>query len=108
VRGSHQALSASKLSFSSQLRIDVKSIIAVHGIDGHPMKSWTTASIDDWDQTMWLKDLLPDRIPEARIMTFGFDFSSSLEEALSTRSIRENAKALLEALHHARNSIEVR
>jgi protein SERAC1 len=41
--------------------------VFVHGLGGDRMKTWTD------DQVFWPKDLLPVDIPEARILTFGYD-----------------------------------
>ncbi|KAF8220337.1 hypothetical protein L208DRAFT_1334395, partial [Tricholoma matsutake] len=46
----------------------VVSIVAIHGLDGHPMKSWTAAN-----DVLWLRDLLPEKIPHAHILTYGCD-----------------------------------
>ncbi|KAF8234302.1 hypothetical protein L208DRAFT_1262445, partial [Tricholoma matsutake] len=46
----------------------VVSIVAIHGLDGHAMTSWTAAN-----DTLWLRDLLPKRIPRARILTYGYN-----------------------------------
>ncbi|KAF8240995.1 hypothetical protein L208DRAFT_1087908, partial [Tricholoma matsutake] len=43
-------------------------IVAIHGLDGHPMKSWTAAN-----DMLWLHDLLPEKIPHACILTYGYD-----------------------------------
>ncbi|KAF8505291.1 hypothetical protein BU17DRAFT_57968, partial [Hysterangium stoloniferum] len=47
------------------------SIIAIHGLDGHPEDSWTAEN-----GILWLKDLLPPRLPHARIVTYGYDAST--------------------------------
>ncbi|KAF8526901.1 hypothetical protein BU17DRAFT_82343 [Hysterangium stoloniferum] len=46
-------------------------IVAIHGVDGDRISSWTAA---DASQT-WLqdKDMLPRDIPEARILTYGYN-----------------------------------
>lgn len=40
-------------------------IVAIHGLDGHCDKSWTAAN-----GKLWLNDFLPDKIPNARIMSY--------------------------------------
>ncbi|RYP30814.1 hypothetical protein DL768_011186 [Monosporascus sp. mg162] len=47
----------------------VVDIIFVHGLTGHREKTWTHKEASD----PWPKTLLPKRIPQARIMTFGYD-----------------------------------
>ena len=44
------------------------SIVAVHGLGGHPHDTWTHDN-----GKMWLRDLLPLDIPSARVMTWGYD-----------------------------------
>jgi hypothetical protein len=45
---------------------------------------------------MWLRDFLPDILPEAKIMTFGYDSRWFLSNGRAT--IRESAKRLLALL----------
>jgi alpha-beta hydrolase superfamily lysophospholipase len=51
-------------------------IIAIHGINGHYLRTWTEGSSN------WLRDFLPEDLPTARIMSLGYDsrvaFSSSV------------------------------
>ncbi|UZP34905.1 hypothetical protein NXS19_002721 [Fusarium pseudograminearum] len=44
-------------------------IVAIHGLGGHPLKTWTEKE----DRHLWLRDSLPIHVPEARIMSFGYD-----------------------------------
>ncbi|KAI0532399.1 ankyrin repeat protein [Xylaria digitata] len=44
-------------------------VIAIHGLGGHALKTWTDG------EKLWLRDLLPWDIPEARVLTFGYDSS---------------------------------
>lgn len=55
---------------------------------------------------MWLRDFLPEAIPTARIMTYGYD--SKLLNNNSTASIREFSRNFLEALASARAGDEER
>ncbi|RYP74219.1 hypothetical protein DL771_003152 [Monosporascus sp. 5C6A] len=70
-------------------------IVAVHGLNGHYMKSWTAKS-KTGKTTMWLKDLLPEKLPGARIMTFEYD-ARAVANA-SPHGVRENAVKLIRAL----------
>lgn len=54
---------------------------------------------------MWLRDFLPQHIPSARILTYGYD--STLVKKTSTASILEFSRNLLEALNTARARDEV-
>lgn len=73
--------------------------MAVHGLNGHYLKSWTAKS-KTGQTTMWLKDLLPDKLPGARIMTFEYD-AGAVANA-SPHGVRENAVNLISALRNKR------
>lgn len=45
------------------------SIVAVHGVGGDVINTWTHPK----SKAFWLKDILPRQIPDARIMTFGYN-----------------------------------
>ncbi|KAF2180661.1 hypothetical protein K469DRAFT_639718 [Zopfia rhizophila CBS 207.26] len=46
----------------------VVDIVAVHGLNGHRDKTWTAAN-----SKHWLRDLLSNDIPNARIFCWGYD-----------------------------------
>ena len=50
---------------------DKYSIIAIHGLNGDPIKTWTT----EGSEKMWLKDpdLLPFNLKNSRILTYGYN-----------------------------------
>jgi hypothetical protein len=63
-------------------------IIAIHGLDGDAKKTWTHDN-----GTFWLRDLLPEAMPGARIFSYGYP-----SEVFFTRSvagIRDFAMQLL-------------
>ncbi|KAI2488241.1 hypothetical protein Ptr902_02374 [Pyrenophora tritici-repentis] len=44
-------------------------IVAVHSLNGHCEKMWTAGSgVDSVDSVNWLRDLLPQDLPNARIL----------------------------------------
>ena len=47
------------------------SVVAVHGLNGDPFKTWTT----EGSEKMWLKDpdLLPSNLKNSRILTYGYN-----------------------------------
>ncbi len=51
--------------------------------------------------TLWLRDLLPEKMPEARVMTFGYD--ASFMGSTSTGGVRGNATSLLNKLRDERD-----
>ena len=54
---------------------------------------------------LWLRDFLPNTIPNARIMTFGYD--SRVVGSKSIIGMMENANSLLTQLSLLRNSHKV-
>ena len=50
---------------------DISSIVAVHGLYGHALQTWTS----DQSKALWLRDaeMLPKAIPNARILTWGYN-----------------------------------
>ena len=68
----------------------VCSIIFVHGLTGGALRSWSA----DPSKPSWIEALLPEQVPNARILTFGYhaDVIGSRVRALT---IRNHASALL-------------
>jgi hypothetical protein len=75
-------------------------IVAVHGINGHPLTTWTHE-----DGVCWIRDFLPGHLPGARIFTFGYE--SKVAFTLSTGGLGDFARSLLVALAGTRKSREV-
>ncbi|KAH8649154.1 hypothetical protein BX600DRAFT_110749 [Xylariales sp. PMI_506] len=74
---------------------DAVDIVALHGLNGHWRNTWRTKS-PTGEQVMWLQDFLPEQIPHARIMSFGYD--SVLLFGKSVANIGMFAEQLLEEL----------
>lgn len=55
---------------------------------------------------MWLQDFLPDSVPRARILTFGYD--TKLPGSKSEASITDLSRRLLESIKSARGEKAVR
>ncbi|KAF5246377.1 hypothetical protein FANTH_6893 [Fusarium anthophilum] len=68
-------------------------IVAVHGLDGHWERSWTATN-----KVFWLRDLLPSRIPCARIFSYSHDSRTRGSETPLDWDVFDHAKALLTAL----------
>ncbi|KAF5373437.1 hypothetical protein D9615_009492 [Tricholomella constricta] len=49
------------------------SIVAIHGLNGDREASWTASG----NNILWLRDLLAPGIPNARILTYGYDANTS-------------------------------
>ncbi|KAL0632798.1 hypothetical protein Q9L58_008314 [Maublancomyces gigas] len=71
-------------------------IIAVTGLAGHAFATWKARG----GCAMWLRDFLPEHVPGARILTYGYD--STLLGNNSTASFREFSCNLLGDLNNVR------
>jgi hypothetical protein len=72
------------------------SIVAVHGLNGDPYKTWTTKS-----GTLWLNDndLLPKAVKNSRILTFGYNANAtSFMGSTSSDRILQHAQTLVAQL----------
>lgn len=54
------------------------SIIAVHGLDGTWNKTWTAEN-----GVFWLRDLIPQLIPDARVFSYGYDSRTRASSSIS-------------------------
>ncbi|KAJ3537607.1 hypothetical protein NM208_g4450 [Fusarium decemcellulare] len=75
-------------------------IVAVHGLKGKARGTWR----DRASGMIWLEDFLPRVMPDARIMTFGYD--SSLMMSHSKATIEDFARDLLNRLWMLRRTSE--
>ena len=66
-------------------------VVAVHGLQGDAYKTW-----EHDNGSLWLRDFLPSDIPNARIMTFGYD--STVAFSRSVAKIEDEAFELLNQL----------
>ncbi|KAI4257275.1 MAG: hypothetical protein L6R42_005765 [Xanthoria sp. 1 TBL-2021] len=75
----------------------VVDIVAVHGIRGGPIKTWTTNKTDKF----WLADqeMLPKHMSNARILSFGYDASvAAFFGRTSSDTILQHAHTLVAEL----------
>ncbi|KFZ08507.1 hypothetical protein V502_09321 [Pseudogymnoascus sp. VKM F-4520 (FW-2644)] len=81
----------------------VADIVAVHGLNGDRIKSWTSESGD----TCWLKhpDFLPKYIQQCRVLTWGYNANISTLTGKTTSSDRilQHAQTLIAQLHADRD-----
>ncbi|CAH0048541.1 unnamed protein product [Clonostachys solani] len=75
----------------------VLDIVAIHGLGGHPIKTWRSG------KSVWLRDFLPSTIPEVRIFTFGYSSKTTFAKTVS--EIGDFARELLERLLAARRNL---
>lgn len=80
------------------------SVVAIHGLGGHRIISWTHE-----DGNMWLKDQLPmsNRVADLnpRILTFGYDARFLFTASVGT--LQDYALQLLAALHDVREQVGI-
>ncbi|KAI1156145.1 Alpha/Beta hydrolase protein [Nemania diffusa] len=80
-------------------------LVFVHGITGHRDHTWSMYRSNE----PWPKTILPPRIPEARILTFGYDASViGFWRGVSGNSIGEHSNNLLSALSCCRSEDKAR
>ncbi|KAL0631451.1 hypothetical protein Q9L58_009683 [Maublancomyces gigas] len=72
-------------------------VIAVTGLAGHAFGSWRSRNTGK----MWLRDMIPIDLPNARILTYGYD--TTLPGSKSNAQISEYANQFLESLKDARH-----
>ena len=77
----------------------LSSMVFVHGLMGDPYLTWSCTE----PENNWPKCLLSQNIPDARILTFGYDARiADLSDEVSTNTIRDHANNLLIGLTHER------
>ncbi|KAK9774282.1 putative Ankyrin repeat protein [Seiridium cardinale] len=87
-----------------EVKKGVVDIVAVHGLNGHYERTWTTCLQDENKTPVnWLKDLLPLRVRNARIMSFAYN--STVQFSKSTADVYIFAEQLLEELLRRRQNI---
>ncbi|MCJ1271049.1 hypothetical protein MMC22_010948 [Lobaria immixta] len=70
----------------------VLDIVAIHGLNGHREKTWTVNDVN------WLRDLLPLDIPNARIMSWGYDANTHSTSQISIQYLYDHARTLISDL----------
>lgn len=90
------------MSFRTLLSLNLtkNSIVAVHGLNprgstDHAFSTWTAAN-----GSLWLKDLLPTEIPNARILVYSYN-SSAVFHA-SQQGIEGEARELMDRVLYRR------
>ncbi|KAG8358018.1 hypothetical protein FVEN_g3950 [Fusarium venenatum] len=96
-----QAASPSKKIFPSGIKLlhdgqdNIVDIIFVHGLTGHREKTWRAKTADK----PWHETLLPTKVPNARILTFGYDaYVTNWKSVMSQSTIGNHSMNLLTAV----------
>jgi hypothetical protein len=76
-------------------------VVAIHGLNGHYLNSWTTTNAAR-QKVVWLRDLLPKQLPDARIMSYGYN--SAVQFSKNVSGIATFAEQLLEDLRSWRST----
>lgn len=80
----------------------MQSIVAIHGLNGHREKTWTADN-----DVCWLRDLLPLRIPRARVISWGYDASTHSQTQIPIQSLFQLGEGLIHDLCQMRETEEV-
>jgi hypothetical protein len=65
----------------------------VHGLNGHCEKTWTAGN-----GVNWLRDLLPHDLPNARILSWGYDANTHSSSRVSCQYLFDHARTLVSEL----------
>ena len=73
----------------------VRSIIAIHGLNGHRERTWTASN-----GVNWLRDLLPNVLPNSRIMSYGYNVNvfDHGGHGVNQQSVYDHARTLISDL----------
>lgn len=83
-----------------ELTFDIFSIVAIHGLNGHRDRTWIAGN-----GTNWLKDLLPEKIPNVRIFSYGYD--AKTHGFVSQQYLHDHGNALVADMSLVRRSTAV-
>lgn len=78
--------------------------MALHGLNGHAFNTWEYRNRRG-ESFMWLRDSLPERIPGARTLIYGYH--ADVDSAVQTGRIRTFAETFVERLRHLREDSAV-
>ena len=73
-------------------------VVAVHGLQGDAFKTW-----EHDNGSIWIRDFLPNDIPFARIMTFGYESTVAFSKSVAT--LEDKALDLLNRVATKRSAI---
>lgn len=78
------------MRFYLELTEGTHSIVAVHGLDGHRENTWRAEN-----GVLWLKTLLSDDLPKARVYTYGYDSRTHSRDYISRETFYGHAQNLV-------------
>lgn len=78
----------------------VKSIVAIHGLNGHAINTWSDGG------TIWFRDILPSLVPEAQLRISSYGYLSAVISSGANSQMLDFALGLLSALETLRRSTD--
>ena len=80
----------------------IASIVAVHGLNGHRIKTWTAKN-----NCFWLKECLPEDFKTARVLSYGYAaYTHDHEEyEVQQETLYGHAEDLVSALRMKRTKV---
>jgi hypothetical protein len=75
-------------------------LVFVHGLSGDRERTWASPV----KTKCWPRDLLPEQIPQARVLTFGYDAYVTRLGRVSRNRIRDHARDLITSLASVRTT----
>lgn len=90
-------------SFLALVLTYFRSIVAIHGLNGHRERTWTASN-----GVNWLLDLLPNDMPKSRIMSYGYNVNvfDHGGHGLNQQSVYDHARTLISDLVFKRQLTE--
>ena len=80
-----------------------KSVLFIHGLGGHWHDTWKAKDAE----VPWPRDILPDRLPHCRILSWGYDSHiTSWQRVVSHNTVTDHANNLLRDLSNYRDEDE--
>ncbi|CAI6093190.1 unnamed protein product, partial [Clonostachys chloroleuca] len=83
-------------------------IIFIHGLMGNRNKTWQATGSNGLKLDPWPKALLPAKLPESRIFTFGYDAkvtdTKEFMGKVSEKTLRDHATELIYSIFHQRRA----
>jgi hypothetical protein len=91
-------------NMSNQADMLCYSIVFVHGLQGHPKKTWAWSTANSSQIVYWPQDFLPQSTPDARILVYGYDSKVSrfFQGAANQNSFLGHSRTLIHDLGAAR------
>jgi hypothetical protein len=75
------------------------SIVAVHGLNGHPLKTWTENDV------IWFSDFLPKQLPDFDLRVCTFGYNSKVLFSGTVFQVRDFGMQLLSSLDLKRKKV---